>query len=70
MNRQSTLEATTPGREVFIFFKCPVGGFASLQPRLCPKCNEPLEPVKASAASADHVETERPTDPLSFRRVV
>ena len=30
-----------------LFFKCPVGGFASLRPGVCPKCHEPLAPALA-----------------------
>ncbi|MEJ7577673.1 MAG: hypothetical protein WKF74_11790 [Pyrinomonadaceae bacterium] len=28
-----------------IFFKCPVGGYASITPGICPKCCEHLVPV-------------------------
>lgn len=32
-----------PERESF--YKCPIGGFASLRPGICPKCHESLTPV-------------------------
>ncbi len=35
------------------FFNCPVGGFASLRPGICPKCGELLTIVGASPASMD-----------------
>lgn len=34
-----------------VFYKCPVGGFASLRPGTCPKCHEVLVFVDESAAS-------------------
>ncbi len=34
-----------------IFYKCPIGGFASLRPGYCPKCREALTPVSAVPAS-------------------
>ena len=33
------------------FFKCPVGGFASLSPGICPKCNAQLVAVSAGELS-------------------
>lgn len=35
-----------------LFYKCPVGGFASLSPGICPKCNARLVAVSATDCSA------------------
>jgi len=35
-----------------LFYKCPVGGFASLSPGICPKCSEQLVTVSAGDGSA------------------
>lgn len=45
-SEQSTEEVVAIGRKNG-FFKCPVGGYASLYPRLCPKCGELLVPTDA-----------------------
>jgi len=37
-----------------LFFKCPMGGYASLRPGLCPKCSEPLVPVVPICLMADN----------------
>lgn len=34
-----------------IFYKCPIGGFASLRPGRCPKCRESLTPISAVPTS-------------------
>ena len=34
------------------FFKCPIGGFASLNPGICPKCNAQLVAVSVRDSSA------------------
>lgn len=36
-----------------LFFKCPIGGFASLSPGICPKCNEQLVVVSVTDSTAD-----------------
>lgn len=36
-----------------LFYKCPVGGFASLSPGVCPKCKESLVAVSSGQSSAD-----------------
>ena len=36
-----------------LFYKCPVGGFASLNPGICPKCNERLVAVYDARCTAD-----------------
>lgn len=36
-----------------LFFKCPIGGFASLSPGVCPKCSEQLVAVSAVNGSTD-----------------
>lgn len=38
-----------------VFFKCPVGGFASLRLGSCPKCGESLVPITAPARTGAHV---------------
>lgn len=35
-----------------LFFKCPIGGFASLNPGICPKCNAQLIAVSVRDSSA------------------
>ncbi len=47
------IETMADARQETIFFKCPVGGFASLRPGICPKCGELLMIVGASLASTD-----------------
>ncbi len=42
-----------------VFYKCPIGGFASLRPGYCPKCHESLTPVSTSSASATSREESR-----------
>ncbi|MBA2341792.1 MAG: hypothetical protein H0V88_15490 [Pyrinomonadaceae bacterium] len=42
-----------------VFYKCPIGGFASLRPGNCPKCNESLTPVSTSSVSATSREESR-----------
>ncbi len=37
------------GGKESVFFKCPIGGFASLRPGRCPKCLAPLTPVAGDA---------------------
>ncbi len=59
------IEAVADAREGKVFFKCPVGGFASLSPGICPKCGELLMIVGASPASTDgcdegHAPVDRP----------
>ena len=43
---ESVIPQTVPMIEINttkeLFFKCPVGGFASLRPGICPKCKELL----------------------------
>ncbi len=41
------IEAVADAHKGKVFFKCPVGGFASLRPGNCPKCGEPLMIVVA-----------------------
>lgn len=55
MSDIATLEvkAVADAREERVFFKCPVGGFASLSPGICPKCGELLMIVGASPVSTD-----------------
>ncbi|GEM_PF-6224122 len=36
-----------------LFYRCPVGGFASLSPGICPKCSERLVVVSAVNGSDD-----------------
>lgn len=36
-----------------LFFECPLGGYASLRPGLCPKCSESLVPVVPIGLVAD-----------------
>ncbi len=38
-------EATASLRERGLFYKCPIGGFASLRPGICSKCHESLTPI-------------------------
>lgn len=38
-------------RAVGLFFRCPVGGFASLIPGACPKCGERLTSIDAAQVS-------------------
>jgi len=45
MSNTTPVEKAIKTREVVIFYKCPVGGYASLRPGLCPKCREPLTPL-------------------------
>lgn len=57
------IERVTIAGEERIFFKCPVGGFASLRPGICPKCGEFLMSVSASpAASTDNYSEGRVPD--------
>ena len=35
-----------------VFFKCPLGGYASLSPGRCPKCHEPLVLISVKDSSA------------------
>ena len=51
-----TIEMRQSAREGDIFFKCPNGGFASLRPGICPKCNELLTAVKSSGSAHDSSE--------------
>lgn len=41
------------GNSSDLFFKCPIGGFASLSPGVCPKCNELLVAVSGDESSAE-----------------
>lgn len=43
-----------------IFYKCPLGGFASLRPGYCPKCRELLMLVSAEHTSATVYEAPAP----------
>ncbi len=45
------IKTVKDAREETIFFKCPIGGYASLGPGICPKCGEFLMTVGASPAS-------------------
>ncbi len=55
------IETMADARQETIFFKCPVGGFASLRPGICPKCGEFLMIVGASPASMnDYTEVRVP----------
>lgn len=45
MTPQPMLEMTAIAPTGPLFFKCPMGGYASLRPGLCPKCKELLVPV-------------------------
>ena len=38
-----------------LFYKCPVGGFASLNPGICPKCNEPLVALSDTGSAAERL---------------
>ncbi len=40
---------TTEVKVSDIFFKCPVGGYASITPGICPKCCEHLVPVTSAS---------------------
>ncbi len=50
------------------FYKCPVGGFASFTPRICPKCGEPLVPFSDTNAATNRPETETDQRRLSAVR--
>lgn len=52
---RAQLEITASAHHSSVFFKCPIGGFASLSPGLCPKCYEPLTPVAATAPTSEQV---------------
>ncbi|MBA3320957.1 MAG: hypothetical protein H0T45_05860 [Pyrinomonadaceae bacterium] len=67
MRKAATIEVVkvANAREGKVFFKCPVGGFASLRPGICLKCGELLMIVGASPASTDgcdegHAPVDRP----------
>jgi len=50
---RTEFKGTTETRQRALFYKCPVGGFASLVPGRCPKCNEHL----LAFPSSDDVKT-------------
>ena len=53
MNNSVSLEMMNEvinATDVPLFYKCPFGGFASLRPGVCPKCEEVLTPVGQSAS--------------------
>ncbi len=56
------IETMADARPEIVFFKCPVGGFASLRPGVCPKCGELLMIVGASPASTDGSDDDRAPD--------
>lgn len=58
MIEQQTPEITVIGFSNGFFFKCPMGGYASLRPGLCPKCNEPLVAIAPLDSRLD----EQPSD--------
>ncbi len=49
--REATQVKTGSDNNGGIFYKCPVGGFASLRPGYCPKCHESLTPVISAPTS-------------------
>ena len=53
MIEQQTPEITVIGFTNGFFFKCPMGGYASLRPGLCPKCDEVLVPVTTINSRSD-----------------
>ncbi len=57
MTDRAQIEFTASARQMSVFFKCPVGGFASLRPGLCPKCQEVLQPVTEPASAFGNVGT-------------
>ena len=42
MTEQQTPEIAVIAFTNNFFFKCPMGGYASIRPGFCPKCDEPL----------------------------
>ncbi len=52
--RGTKFKVKTETRQRALLYKCPVGGFASLAPGRCPKCNEQL----AAFSSSDDAEIE------------
>ena len=67
LNPQAVLEIEA-NRSSDLFFKCPVGGFASLNPGICPKCNEELVGVYVSNSKANGQTTQRVTTTMGERR--
>ena len=59
MIERAQVEFTASVNQMGVFFKCPVGGFASLNPGLCPKCQEVLQPITGSTSASGNVETAR-----------
>jgi hypothetical protein len=53
MTPQPMPETTAIGPGDHLFFQCPMGGYASLHPGLCPKCNEPMVPVTGRNSAAN-----------------
>jgi len=45
---RTEFKGTTETRQRALFYKCPVGGFASLVPGRCPKCDEQLSAFSSS----------------------
>ncbi|MDQ3651886.1 MAG: hypothetical protein M3458_16765 [Acidobacteriota bacterium] len=46
--RRTEFKNTTEARQRALFYKCPVGGFASLAPGRCPKCDKQLSAFSSS----------------------
>lgn len=51
---RAQIEITASASQRGVFFQCPVGGFASLSPGLCPKCQEALLLVTVPAPASGH----------------
>ena len=59
-------------RKKRVYYKCPVGGFASLRFGRCPKCGEILKPVVSIVSADNRVEqvTPHPSEETIVRSIV
>ena len=58
MTPQPMPDTTAIGPGDRLFFQCPMGGYASLHPGFCPKCNESMVPVTGRDSPANEQGTE------------
>ncbi len=65
--RRTEFKDTTEARQGALFYKCPVGGFASLAPGRCPKCNEQLSAFPSSEDAEIEDEDAVKNDLLSLK---
>lgn len=65
--RRTEFKDTTETRQRALFYKCPVGGFASLAPGRCPKCDEQLSAFSSSEVVEDEDEGAVKKDLLSLK---